>query len=215
MKSLPPLLISGFLLTFSNLVSVNPAMAVQVAPPVTTDDQSAQKPKPAPAEWIKVKPEGAWASIEMPIQPTSAKQTLTPIKDQPPITIHKYRATLADGSTSFLLVYHDFPERPEPTEINQLLENTIRNGIGNVRGLLAQSPQKTDKNTGRKYRFVYSQYDKRYVVNARLLLVGRRLYQVNCIMEENAYDKTVAARYLRSFNVFEPDDELPPRPPIK
>jgi hypothetical protein len=173
-------------------------------------------------EWQKVKPTGARAEFEMPIQPRSVERSFEPIYGKPPVTVRLYLGTVRQGKMSFIVGYHDLHEAPrDARSVNDALDGAVAGAIGNVMGQPLSKTVKTsiDGHPVRRFEYVFSQNQKRYIVFARVYLVGKRQYQVHAVIQDpgeneeaSRSDKELAEKFLKSFKVLKIENDLPPRP---
>ena len=151
----------------------------------------------------------------MPAKPRFVERTFTPVKGRPPIKVRLYITTVAEGLMNFTVNYNDLSEAPRGGKrIADTLEGVIRGSLINVSGKLLSKTEIVLKGvTGRQfaYGFVDSK-DRQYIALSRTFLKGRRLYQLSAVMDERAFNETVAARFLNSFEIVRAKSDLPPIP---
>ena len=101
-----------------------------------------------------------------------------------------------------------------PEQIS-FLEIAPENWI-NVGGQLIKKPTifklKNTKGQGRQFSYRYVHNEKRYLVTARVFLVGKRQYQTTFLMLESLYNEALGQKYLNSFKLVEPANDKPPAP---
>ena len=154
----------------------------------------------------------------MPNKPRYVEREFTPVQGQPPIKVHLHQSVVDQGSTAYLFVYNDLHETPidQPT-IDKILDGAVKGSVINVGGQLLSKPEKFKfKNSfGRQFSCRYTQGEKQFIVTARVFLIGKRQYQFTFIMLESRFDEHLAAKYLNSFKLVEPENDQPPVPRAK
>lgn len=192
--------------------------ATTLKPVIVQDDE-------VTGQWVKMKPTGAWASFEMPKKPRYIERRFTPIPDKPPIKVRLHLVTVADGNLTYVFSYHDLHAKPIDSKSTlAAINGAVRGSVANVLGQLVDpvdlglktNPQSISQNehVGRQFVCRFIQDKKLYIATGRVFLVGKRLYQLNCIMPEDMFDPNLAARFLRSFKIIIPEDDSPPRPRV-
>jgi len=213
--------VTQFLLVFSILGMVASAEQVGAFPAVSTTTPKQEKSNPTPPpddeEWITITPTGARSSIQMPKKPRYVERSFSPIKDKPPIKVRLHLATVNEGLTTYIFGYHDLHEIPKTKKnVNDALDGAVRGSVANVLGQLLSSPTviKYKTNLGRQFVYACSQQEKKYIVTSRVFVVGKRLYQISCLMEESVFSAPVAEKFLQSFRLIQIESDLPPRPRV-
>jgi len=211
----------GLVALFALFVA-NPALGqtAATAQPQASAPTTAQQEtkKPADGEWRTIQPSEANAIFDMPKKPIYKERVFKPVIDQPEIKVRLHLATVNQGKTSFIFGYHDIHETPKDRKtLEKALDGAVRGSVVNVNGQLTSKPTKIRFLThmGRQFAYLYAQGDKRYVVVARVFIVGRRQYQISCIMLESIFDENLASKFLNSFKLVEPENDEPPVPRIK
>jgi hypothetical protein len=182
---------------------------------IVQGENAAEKSTAVDESWITLAPDGARSSVRMPKKPRYIERSFSPVKDEPPIKVRLHLATVNEGLTTYVFGYHDLHEIPQTgKKVKEVLDWSVRGSVANVLGQLIADPQviKYDSNLGRQFVYVCGSEKTRYIVTARIFLVGKRLYQVSCLMEENVFDKTVAEVFLDTFHLIPTKSDLPPRP---
>jgi hypothetical protein len=184
----------------------------------TSSDNQIGKP------WIKMSPSGAGATFEMPNKPRYVERQFPPVQDKPPVKVRLHLCTVNEGTTTFIFGYHDLHEEPADNKtINATLDGAVRGSVANVFGQLAgrPTPIRFKKALGRQFVYRYQQARPKsdgteqkdiYVVTARVFLMGKRQYQVNCLMKQSIFDEQLAAKFLNSLTILDPPKDLPPLP---
>ena len=172
-------------------------------------------------QWIKMTPSGAMASFEMPKNPRYVERSFSPIPNKPPIKVRLYLATVATENRTYVFSYHDLHETPQDKKTAKAaLDGAVKGSVLNVLGQLVDPQELGLKNpqaisyegrSGRQFVCRFIQNEKTFIVTARIFLVDKRLYQLSCIMAE-PYDPLVPLRFLKSFEIVVPENDLPPRP---
>lgn len=215
--------------TIIRLVLLSTLMIIpSVISPVFADSATTSKPVIVQddellGQWVEMKPTGARASFEMPKKPRYVERIFTPIPNKPPIKVRLHLVTVADGTMTYVFSYHDLHTTPIDRKTTfGALDGAVRGSVANVLGQLVDpadlglktNPQtiKQDEFYGRQFICRFIQNETSYIVTGRVFMVGKRLYQLNCVMAEDIYDPNLAAKFLRSFQIIIPDDDLPPRP---
>lgn len=223
-KSLPARAIPTIQLVLLATVLISPLIVAPVfALPKPTTHPALAQDEGLMGQWITMKPTGARASFEMPSKPRYVERSFSPLLGKPPIKVRLHLSTVADGNLSYVFSYHDLHEIPKDGETTKAaLEGAVRGSVANVLGHLVDiqdlgwktNPMvvRQDKYIGRQFacRFIHS--EKRFIVTSRVFLVGKRLYQLNCIMAEDIFDMNLPAKFLKSFKIIVPEDDSPPRP---
>lgn len=206
---------------FSASVVIFMAVANQVcamqAESTSTTQGSQPKSDDEDPSWITFTPTGARSSFDMPKKPRFVARSFSPVKNEPPIKVRLHLATFNDGKSTLVFGYHDLHEIPRSRKkVNDALDGAVRGSVANVMGQLLTNPTeiKYKHHPGRQFIYVCAQEKTKYVVTARVLMVGKRQYQLSCLMEEEVYDKSIAERFLDSFRLIQPKNDLPPRPRI-
>lgn len=191
----------------------------QTEKPPATDQQEPW----VTGDWLKIEPTGASASVEMPIKPRYIERIFSPIPDEPPIKVRIHLASLGEDALTCVFSYHDLFDKPDSTaKINATLDGAVNGSVANIMGQLATPEElglksnpvvvKKKNFLGRQYVCRFIREGKVHVVTAKVFLVGKRLYQLNCIMPEETYDAHLAAKFINSFELVESENDLPPRP---
>ena len=98
----------------------------------------------------------------------------------------------------------------------ETLDGAVKGSFVIVGGrLTSHVPIRYGNNHGRAFSYLYVQDGKIYKVSARVLLIGKRLYQLSVLMEEKKFDSEKATQFLDSFRLVSPDGDLPPRPSVE
>lgn len=183
----------------------------------TTDDQK-QNSEPiytADSPWVTVSPADVGASFQMPVEPEYvAIQYDDVIKDHV-LTIHQYRKTVNNGTASFLFVFHDLHVPMNNARVrNKTLEGAVRGAQFRLLGkmLSVKEIKYLNRYPGREYVFVASQGDNILKFSCRAFLVGQRLYQLNVVMLDSAFDQKLVNKFFDSFKLVRMESDLPPRP---
>ncbi len=131
------------------------------------------------------------------------------------MTIHQYIKTVNKGTANFVFVYHDLhvPMNNNKTR-NNTLDGAVRGAQARLIGKLisVKAIKHLNKYPGREFVFVVSQGDSILRFSCRVFLVGQRLYQLNVVMMDNAFDERMANKFLDSFKLVKMESDLPPRP---
>ena len=95
------------------------------------------------------------------------------------------------------------------------MDGAVRGSVANVLGQMIGKPSafKYENNFGRQFVYGY-QYTPaakstteappkpiNFVVISRVLLVGKRQYQLTCLMERSIFDEQLAGKFLNSFKL--------------
>jgi hypothetical protein len=141
-------------------------------------------------------PEGDF-SVDMPGNPVADNQESS--TDQGSITVHLY--TVRIGNSDYIVAYSDYPEGMiAATGVQAFLDDIRNNAINNTKGkLLAEETIELNGNPGRSLRV--ESPDGTGIAQARMLLVGNRLYQVFVATEKVNAETADVQRFLNSFTL--------------
>lgn len=197
------------------------AIAVQDSDPTAsgnpqTDDAAPQKQEGLnedepvtkdTSRWIEFKPAGAGAQVKMPRKPRLSERMMTPVEGQPPIKIKNYVLNFDDNKNTLLFSYHDLHEAPVETAIEDTWREAMLGSVLSVRGrLLTHNPIRYGTNLGCYYEFRYANNQVFFKGAARILIVGKRQYQIAALLEETKYDQELVLAFLDSFKILEEEE---------
>ncbi len=186
--------------------------------PLQVSARIQDSPATEQTDWPRFTPSDAGASFQMPSKPRYVERVFTPVKGRPTIKVCLHQTVVDQGNTAFLFAYNDLHETPQDrATIDKILDGAVKGSVINVGGQLLSEPNKFNYKThfGRQFSCRYVQGEKRFIVTARLFLVGKRQYQFTFMMRESMYDERLAAKYLNSFQLVEPENDDPPVPRAK
>jgi hypothetical protein len=81
--------------------------------------------------------------------------------------------------------------------------------------MLTHNPIRYGTNPGCYYEFRFSNNQVFFKGAARILIVGKRQYQIATFLEEENYDKELALAFLDSFKILEDEPESKEEPDTK
>ena len=170
--------------------------------------------------WVQVQPPRIGAKIEMPSLPSFKEQEITPVRDLPPITVRTRSAMMPGGKANLTFVYHDEANTPSSRrQVQAVLNGAVNGAIALVNGHMVKENEIFIKNhKGRDFVYrseiddVKFQTKHKIKIRTRIILVKNRLFSLNYIAEEDAYDDKTASRYFESFELVKTADDLPPKP---
>ena len=175
------------------------------------------------SQWETHRPTGARASFMMPKKPFYVERSFSPLEGKPPIKVRIFVSSVLDGEVTFIFSYHDLHTEPANRQaINEALQGVVRGSVFNVLGNLLPAedvgmtrnpfPIALDGNPGLQYVYRFARNKEPFIVTSRVFAVGKRIYQLNCIMIEKNYDAFIPAKFLKTIKLYDPDYDLPPRP---
>ncbi len=175
------------------------------------------------SQWETHRPTGARASFMMPKKPFYVERSFSPLEGRPPIKVRIFVSSVLDGEVTFIFSYHDLHTEPANRQaINEALQGVVRGSVFNVLGNLLPAeevgmtrnpfPIGLDGNPGLQYVYRFARNKEPFIVTSRVFAVGKRIYQLNCIMIEKNYDAFIPAKFLKTIKLYDPDYDLPPRP---
>ncbi len=164
--------------------------------------------------WVQVSPERAGASVRLPGNPREYSRDLTPVKDQDPIVVRNYQATLPDGSATMVFSYHDEHQQPRNRQkIKEYLDGAIKGGVARVLGKLEdQTEIVIGKHRGREFTYTCTQNEQNLKIRSRVIIVGKRVYQMNYIAKMEHFDEQFGKQMFDSFKLENIPQDLPPIP---
>ncbi len=175
------------------------------------------------SQWETHRPSGARASFMMPKKPLYVERSFSPIEGKPPIKVRIFICSALENEITFTFSYHDLHEEPSNRQaIGQALQGVVNGSVFNVLGNLLPAEEvgmprnplsiALDGNPGLQYVYRFARNKEPFIVTSRVFAVGKRIYQLNCIMIEKNYDAFIPAKFLKSIKLYDPDYDLPPRP---
>ena len=154
-------------------------------------------------EWIVVQPDDARGRVNMPAQPTASERTIEPVAGKP-ITVKLQIATV-DKKFTYMFGYHDQTPATNMVEIKNILDGGVKGAIARTLGALEKVEEiKVDGLLGRQFQYTCIQGENKLKVASRLLLEGGRLYQLNYISPQDAFNAADAKKFLESFERVKP-----------
>lgn len=175
------------------------------------------------SQWETHRPTGVQASFMMPKKPFYVERSFSPLEGKPPIKVRIFVSSVLEGDITFIFSYHDLHTEPAGRQaISEALQGVVRGSVFNVLGNLlpaeevgmSQNPFaiSLDGNLGLQYVYRFARDKEPFIVTSRVFAVGKRIYQLNCIMIEKNYDAFIPAKFLKTIKLHDPDHDLPPRP---
>ena len=154
-------------------------------------------------EWIVVQPDEARGRVRMPIEPTASERTIEPVANRP-ITL-KLQIALVDKKFTYMFGYHDQTPATNMVEIKNILDGGVKGAITRTFGALEKVEEiKVDGLLGRQFQYTCIQGENKLKVASRLILEGGRLYQLNYISPQDAFNAADAKKFLESFESVKP-----------
>lgn len=176
--------------------------------------------------WVTLTPTGARASFKMPTKPRFVEKSLSPLEGQPPIKVRLYMSTVAKGNVSYMFAYHDLHSAPKDAKtMNESLDGAVNGSVANVLGQLIDpksldgmkrnpEPISKENHPGRLFIYRFVQNKKEFIVTGQVFIIGKRMYQLNCVMAADLFDQILVAKFLTSFKIVLPESDMPPRPRV-
>lgn len=136
-------------------------------------------------------------TVDMPGNPKA--QTQQSKTDKGDITVYMY--TVRIGDTDYIIAYSDYPDELIQTPgVQGFLDEVRNNAVNNTKGkLLSEESIELNGNPGRSLRV--ESPDGTGIAQARMLLVGTRLYQVFAASQKENADSPDIQRFLNSFTL--------------
>lgn len=181
-------------------------------------DQQKQISEPiytADSQWVTVSPADVGARFAMPVEPEYVTIQFDDVIKDHVMTIHQYRETINNGTVNFVFVYHDLHVPMKDMKVrNNTLDGAVLGARVRLLGKLLSVKRIKHLNRyhGREFVFVANQGDNILKFSCRAILVGQRLYQLNIVMMEDAFDQKLVNKYFDSFKLVKLESDLPPRP---
>jgi hypothetical protein len=142
-------------------------------------------------------PEGRFA-VEFPTPPVRAESPVeTPAG---PATMHTH--TAKGPSAAYVVAWADYPPEALQADLEQMFDQTRAGLVANLRGeLVSEEKLEIQGRPGRALTLRVGGAGT--VLEARLVLVDERLYQVAVVNSEGHADTPEAQRFFRSFEILE------------
>jgi hypothetical protein len=130
-----------------------------------------------------------------------------------PFVVHE-DVTAAPG-VDYRVSYFDFPEHVEdvkPADVPRLLDATRNGSLKKVGGELSSERDiRLDGHPGREFEYRWTIEDEPpHRARARIFLVGRRMYKLLYLAEEEFFEAPDCDRFFRSFGLIEADPAAAP-----
>lgn len=171
-------------------------------------------------DWVTVEPPRIGARIKMPRRPVFTENAFQPVHEQAEIVLRTRSAEMPGGKATLTFEYHDEHDAARNRrQIDAVLDGAITGAIALVNGDLVTQNEVFEKNfKGRD--FIYKcelddaklQKTHKLTIRSRVILVKERLYSMNYIAEDEAYDDKVAERFFKSFELIKTRGDAPPKP---
>jgi hypothetical protein len=166
-------------------------------------------------EWVWVSPHLVGAKVLMPLEPRYVERTFQPVKAEPPVVVRMHLATLPDKTAQFGFVYSDLYRSPGTNrkKIDEVLDGARVGAVARVLGKLIDEEEiMVAKNRGRDFVYTCVQDERPLKIKTRVVLVKRRLFQMNYIAEAEHFDEKLADKMFASFELVDLPVDAPPAP---
>ncbi len=170
----------------------------------------------ADTTWVRISPNDVGAAFSMPEEPEHHELTFDKIVRGQIIIVHQYRAIVNDGTASFVFAYNDLQTKMDnPNTIRKTLEGAVRGANARVLGSLKSVEEiRHGRHVGREFVYIADLDGTLYKFSTRIVLVGQRLFQLNLVMPDEAFDERMARKFFDSFKLTKrkAQTDLPPQP---
>ncbi len=110
--------------------------------------------------------------------------------------------------------YHDEHQQPRNRQnIKEYLDGAIKGGVARVLGKFEDQTEIMIGNyRGREFTYTCTQNDQNLKIRSRVIIVGKRVYQMNYIAKLENFDEQFAKQMFDSFQLENIPQDLPPLP---
>jgi hypothetical protein len=148
-----------------------------------------------PVVWERFEPPGGRFSVEMPAEPQSRTQQVKTAAGE--IPLHLF--ALESGPLSYMASYSDYPESIFAASTPQKMLDGARNGAAvNIQGTV-ESERQISIDGFPARAVVLGDSTGELLLEMRLILVERRLYQLGVLSARSSLGSKDAIRFLDSF----------------
>lgn len=112
---------------------------------------------------------------------------------------HKLKVTLPDRDTTFLVAFDDFPIDSDINPDEGFLDGVVSDIAKGLKGTVVR--RKSLQLFGVPVREVRIDMPSGFICECRVLLVGKRQYQIIAVSNQSEYDPEVSKRFLNSFQL--------------
>lgn len=135
--------------------------------------------------------------VEMPAAPTESTEEMT--NSDIHWQNHKLKVTLPDRDAAFSVVFDDFPFDWDSPPDEELLDGIVSDIAEGIKGTVVR--RKTLQLFGVPVREVRIDIPSGYIYECRVLIVGKRQYQIIAVSKRSEYESDVSKRFLNSFQL--------------
>ena len=169
----------------------------------STQDKAPEIRYTADSVWAKVNPEGAGAKFSMPNEPKYVKIRMDKVVKSQAITVHQYKTTINKGTANFVFVYNDINYKLDTErKINNYLNSGMQGSKARVLGTMVSTKNiMHGKHPGREFTYDAELGGIKYRFSAKIILVEKRLYQLNLIMVKDQHDPRMVQKFFDSFKL--------------
>jgi hypothetical protein len=151
-----------------------------------------------PDGWFLVTPEGAQATVAMPVSPVPSERQMVPVEGLP---IHvRMMAAVDDQRVNYVFAWHDQKAPNGVADIRNTLDGAVKGALGSTLGQLESAePLHLNGNPGCDFRIRFAYREQPMRVAGRVILVGPRVYQLTCVVPDGVEAEALITKFAGSF----------------